>query len=306
MHTHSTPPHHKNRQPGKHVLRPQQKLSQKKKISLILTIFFMFWFVVLIVWLYSNIEQEPKSISLTKHIVTDGDADNDGVPDWLEILKGTNPDDATSFAYQSDIDDAIAKTTERQNGPSEITSDVLRRILYSQGDYKNITDEEIDHIVQDSVAHVTKKLEGRGSSDLVIQIDDSIDRSVAFSDFFSALQLFDTIKSPVERIVIGTIAKEEGRREEALQMQLVCQKVLQKLPKRIPQIIYTQYTLITKRISDSCAAVDVSLLPPTIDNVALSVRLLTSINKNIQEKGRAMGTDIFIQSLKDIVTELNK
>ncbi len=309
MHPHPTP-HNKHSKNGRLEKRPPQMRRMplvERKTLFILIVFFVFWFIVLMIWLYNNIDKEPGNIFLTKYSVTDEDIDGDGVPNWLEVLKGTDPDNPTSLAYQAEIDEATARTTEEQGGPSERTSDVLRKILYSRDGYKNVTEEEIDQIVKDSVADVTKKLSKSEDSDLVVQVDDSVDRGAVLSEFISAIQLLGAIKTPVEKIVIGAFANEKGRREEALQLQLLCQEILQKLPRRVPHAIYSQYTLFIKRVSDSCAAVDVSLLPPTADNVVLGIRLLAPTDPNAPEGGTTtVKFDVFLQSLQDIIKELSK
>ena len=243
-------------------------------------VFFVLLLLIFLLLVFRSGDRGEPSVQFETHTSFSGtaDSDGDGVPNWLEEITDFDALNAESFPYNRDVVRAQRSTNNAllYDGPGDFTEEVVQRFLYDVDGSASVTDDERQQFVEESVAYFLSAVEKRGLPDVVLSTDDAVSRSVVLSRFVSSMRKFSDAKKPIDVLVFDVFSKDVSAIEQARQVRASCDSVLQTLPRKVPQDVYTPYHSVLERVTYLCEALTIALTSATAENFFYTLRLLSA------------------------------
>ena len=200
-------------------------------------------------------------VSIKTYEPTDAtdDTDGDGVPDWLEVISGTDPDDKTFFPYATDIEEKQQQAGQlTYTAPQKLAEQIVTRHIEQQGG--PITEEEKNTIIKGTIDHLQKTTEERGFPSVIITADETVDRRAVLTAYTEALTILadkERLPIAIDSVVVDVLIDQTDARKKTQPALTVCEEVLTTLPKSVPPEVLADYTLFFNRMLYLCEMLEV-------------------------------------------------
>ena len=242
---------------------------------LIILIVAIIFNITALVFLNPSIPDGPKLVLSDPTITTkDGDADGDGVPNWLENLSDSNFNDPSSFPYKRDLLEAeqIDVNELIYGGPGEFVNEKIKRFIQSGN--LDLDGQDRERFTEESVNYFINSVASRKKREPNISINNNIDREVVYEQYLDVIALLGEFERPIEVIVYEVFGKVTAATQTAIRYQNICDRITNRLPAEVPAEAFVQYKKITQRIVSLCEALDVSLTEDSTESFFYAVQLL--------------------------------
>ena len=217
-------------------------------------------FIILVTASFFILQQDEvnpqTTVSIKTYEPTDAseDTDGDGVPDWLEVISGTDPDDKTFFPYATDIAEKQKEAGQlTYTAPQKLAEQIVTRHIEQRGG--PITEEEKKAILKETVEYLQKTTEERGLPTVIITADEEINRTAVLTAYTEALSILadkERLPIPIDSIIVDVLIDQTDVRTKTRPALAVCEDVLTTLPKSVPPAALENYILFFNRTLYLC------------------------------------------------------
>lgn len=248
----------------------------KGKLFPIISVAIFFIFAILLLT-FGSMENSTLMITLKDSAISsETDSDGDGVPNWLEEISDSNPQNASSFPYQKDI--ALTKNITIDDliygGPGKFTEEITRRVLSNSA--TPISDSEKEEFISTSVEYFIKRVAKKELPPIHLSINNNVSNKNLAKEYTNAIKIFGKTAIPTDLIVLETFSENNAYFSIARQKRNECAETISSIPKEVPAIIYLEYYAVLERITYLCKALDIAFTSRTPESFFYSIKLLQS------------------------------
>lgn len=262
--------------------------------------------VVLFVSLHSGDTDPIVRLETHKGLPASADSDGDGVPNWLEEIKGSDTLNASSFPYNKDIVRARRTVSDDllYDGPGDFVEEIVQRILLNTDGSPVLTDGESGQFAKESADYYLDVLEDRGVPDVDLEVDNSVSRQDVLNKFVTSVEHFSDQKRPIDVVIFEVFAKESSALKEAQDLRSSCDQALRSIPRKVPADVYDSYYFVLERVVYLCEALTAALAPSSLENLLYIIRLVSVQSASGDDDITDFGQNRFEFMVEDIIQSL--